>query len=217
MVKFKVKGQGTGYHLQITSARITKWSQKTANFPGEIKQPRPLVWHLTFSLTSKVKCQIKDHGCVSFPERLAVAWDHFGTRADDNFGTISGIPLFDPLSLTLRLAVDWDHFGTCADIVRDDIRYPVIRPGIGLWRSNAKPKVLGCVSYPKRVAVTWDHFRTRADVILVRYPVSRHLTLSFTLRLAVDFAYFGTRADTISVRYPIPWPLNLCLTLNVNC
>ena len=51
--------------------------------------------NLSFNLTLKVKCQVKGHGCIRCPERLAVTWDHFGTRAGDNFSTISGHPLFD--------------------------------------------------------------------------------------------------------------------------
>ena len=54
----------------------------------------------TFNLTWKVKCQVKDHGYVSCPVRLAIAWDHFGTCAD----VFSGLyPVSRRLTLNLTL------------------------------------------------------------------------------------------------------------------
>ena len=131
-IKFKVKGYYTGYRLEITSACVPKWSQATASFPGQITQPWPLAWHLTLSLTLKVKWQVKGYGSVSFPERLAVTWDHFGAGAD----VISGQYLVpNPLTLNLvwkakyqvkghacvicpgMLDVVWDHFDTRANVI----------------------------------------------------------------------------------------------------
>ena len=55
---------------------------------------------LEFAL--KVKCQVKDHGCISCPGRLAVVCDNFGTRADV---ILERYPLLRPLTLSLTLKV----------------------------------------------------------------------------------------------------------------
>ena len=47
------------------------------NFQTISNVPHPL----TLTLTLKVKCQVKAHGCVSGLGRLAVILDHFGTHA----------------------------------------------------------------------------------------------------------------------------------------
>ena len=38
------------YCSELTSERTPKWSQTTASLLGQITQPRPLAWHLTFKV-----------------------------------------------------------------------------------------------------------------------------------------------------------------------
>ena len=91
---------------------------------GRCPVPRPL----TLNFTLKVKCQVKGHGCVSCPGKLAITQDNFGKSAD----VISGwYPETCHLTLKVkclvkghscaswsrRLAVAWDHFGTHVDII----------------------------------------------------------------------------------------------------
>ena len=46
---------GAGYCPEITTARAPKWSETTASRPGQLTQPLPLAWHLTFQIKLNVK------------------------------------------------------------------------------------------------------------------------------------------------------------------
>ena len=62
-----------------------------------------MIFNLAFHIQIlKAKCHTKGHGCVICLEKLAVVYDHFGTRAD----VISGrYPVLLPLTLKLTSKV----------------------------------------------------------------------------------------------------------------
>ena len=59
-VKPKVKGRGTTYRPEITSARVPKWLQATASLSGQLTQPLPLTWHAIFKVKHKAKGRLPD-------------------------------------------------------------------------------------------------------------------------------------------------------------
>ena len=115
---------------------------------------------LTLNLTGEVKCQVNGHVCVSCPGRLAIVWDHFGTRAEVTLGRY---PVLRRLVLAFiwkvkcqteghgcvscsgRLANVLHIFGTPADVILG--RYPVLRRlTLNLtWKVKCRVKGHRCV------------------------------------------------------------------------
>ena len=162
----------------------------------------------------QVKFQVKGYGWVSCPERLAVAWDHFGTRSDI-ISLLYSVPCPLTLNLTLKVKfqaknygcrpqklllgkcllatlqggqlVIWDYFGTRAIVISG--RYSLFR----LLALNLilKVKCYGCVCRPGRPAIVWGHFGARADVTLGRYPILCPLTLNLTFNIKLHVKGLG--------------------------
>ena len=94
-VKHQVKGNDSVTRSGRQSIVWDSFGRRADVILGRYPVPRPL----TMKLTLKVKCQqIKGHGCVSFPGRLAVvvSWDNFDMCADVIWGRF---PVRRPLTL----------------------------------------------------------------------------------------------------------------------
>ena len=116
--------------------------------------------YFDLNMILKVKYQVKGYGCVRYPGRLPIVWDHVGTCADVIAGRYP-VPRVFTLSFTLkvkcqfkghgymncsvRLCIVLDHFGTPADVISG--RYQVPRSLILNWTMKVKcqAKDYGCV------------------------------------------------------------------------
>ena len=164
---------------------------------GRDPVPRPF----SLNLNLKVKCKVKVPECISCPERLATAWDYFGTRADVvSWWYRYGTPLFDLefdlegemprqrswlCKLLGRLAIVWDHFGIPAHVISwlyPVRQIPVIWPGIWPWRSNASWKAW-LHKLPRDASCHLQVFQLALWRNLGTISGTRPLTLNWTLKV----------------------------------
>ena len=187
-VKIKVKGRGTGYRPEITSARVPKLPRTIASLPEQFLQPWP--FYLAFDLDT----------CIAF-----ITWWR-------NFGTISSTTSFDIefdregqmpgqsswLCKLLREASNrlrpfwytcWRDFWTISGTPSFGLEFDF--EGLVQVQGSWLCKLLRVASY------AWDHFGIPTSVISGRYPVPRPFDLegqmqclrSWLCKLLMDARY----------------------------